>query len=136
MRRGLALIAVAGLALAGCVPEETAALSGDVEALREELAEVRDRLNDAERALEKRERRRQGMEQDIQSSDVMFEFELKGTLLWDLEAGRVHSLELSGDTESVIDSAATISMMGEELEIEQATYVSGSLEVKVDVTTE
>ena len=70
-----------------------------------------------------------GMEQDIQSMDVQFEFSLEGTLLWDLQAGVFHSLELSGDTESVIDSAVTISMMGEEIEVEQAIYVSGTIEV-------
>jgi hypothetical protein len=75
-----------------------------------------------------------GMEQDIQSADVSVEFKLEGTLLWDLKGGHAHSLEISGDTSSVIDQAATLSMMGEELEVEQALYLEGTIDIKVEFT--
>ncbi|MFT5286228.1 MAG: hypothetical protein ACI8TQ_002396 [Planctomycetota bacterium] len=70
-----------------------------------------------------------GMEQDIQSADASFEFELEGTLLWNIDGGHFHSLELTGTTEAVIDAAVSISMMGRTMDTETAMYISGELTV-------
>lgn len=77
-----------------------------------------------------------GFEQEIQSADVESEFKLEGELLWDLEAGTLLSLDLSGESSSIMDIAATISAMGDEMEAEQAIYLSGEMRITVEVARE
>lgn len=76
------------------------------------------------------------IEQDVQSADITLEFELEGELLWDVESRHIYSLTLSGTTESVMDIAANIAAMGQEMEVEQAMYSSGEIEVSVSLTSE
>jgi hypothetical protein len=96
--------------------------------------DITDFLNEASEAAA--EQSGANIEQDIESADVQSEYELEGELLWDLEGGHIHSLEIEGDTESVMDLAATVRAMGEEIEAEQAFYMSGTLRVTVEVTRE
>ncbi len=77
-----------------------------------------------------------GMEQDFESADVQAEYDLEGELLWDIEGGHLVSLEIEGDTESVLDFAVTIRAMGEEIETEQAMYLSGEMRITIEVTRE
>ncbi len=68
-----------------------------------------------------------GMEQEIQSADASFEFELEGELLWNIDGGHFLSLELSGTTEVVLDLALSMTAMGKAMDVENAIYSSGEI---------
>lgn len=64
---------------------------------------------------------------DITGMDLEIELEGEGTLLWDLQAGCVHSFELTGDFAMIMDMAMDISAQGMDMEIEQSMEFSGSM---------
>jgi len=66
----------------------------------------------------------EGLEMDISALDSEYEFEAEGELLWDLEAGLVHALHLSGEVRMIVDMSMSMKMGDNEqsMEISQ-TYV-------------
>jgi len=68
-----------------------------------------------------------GMEQEVQSADATFEFELEGELVWNVDGGHFESLELNGTTEIVIDLALVMNAMGKQMDVENAIYSSGEI---------
>ncbi len=75
-----------------------------------------------------------GVEMDLQSMDSEFSFEGEGDLLWNLELGVLHALELSGESSQTIDTSMHISMQGQELAMEQSMTFGGN--TTITVTTE
>lgn len=58
--------------------------------------------------------------------DIEFAMEGEGELLWDLEANRMHSFEISGPMKLTIDMAMKMSAQGQNLSIEQSMELSGT----------
>lgn len=52
----------------------------------------------------------EGLEVDISALDGEYEYEAEGELLWNLEAGLVHGLNLSGNVRMIIDMAMNMKM--------------------------
>lgn len=66
------------------------------------------------------------MDMDVESADVEFTFEGTGTMLWNLDMGVIHSLELSGEMSQTMDQSMTVAVQGREIAIEQSMVFSGS----------
>lgn len=66
------------------------------------------------------------MEADAANMDGAME--ASGTMLWDLEAGVMHSISMSGDIEFSFDFAGLVGAMGEELDMEMSMGMFGSFE--------
>jgi hypothetical protein len=69
----------------------------------------------------------------LDTADFNLDFGGKGTLLWNLGAGRVHSFQLSGDATMDIDIAVSVQAEGESHEADASLELSGSMHQ--DVTT-
>ncbi|MEW6073662.1 MAG: hypothetical protein AB1726_13850 [Planctomycetota bacterium] len=67
----------------------------------------------------------------IGAFDMEFAFEGKGVLLWDVAAGLVHSLDLSGEVTQRIDMQMDMTVAGQELSMENAMTMSGTMTVAV-----
>jgi hypothetical protein len=68
------------------------------------------------------------MEMDFDHIDVEFTLEGEGELLWDMEAGRAHSFELSGPTTMTYDVGISMEMEGMgAMSFEQMMEMSGTL---------
>jgi len=67
------------------------------------------------------------MEQEIQSADASFEFDLTGELIWNVDGGHFESIELAGSTDIVIDLAMAMTVMGKSMDMENAIYSSGEI---------
>jgi hypothetical protein len=76
------------------------------------------------------------IEIDLQSADSEIELEVQGELLWDLAGGHAHSLELSGEMRMAMSVAMAISAQGMDMEIEQTTEFSGSVNKRATFTVE
>lgn len=76
------------------------------------------------------------MEMEVQSFDAEFTFTGEGELRWNLEAGVLHSLDLTGDVEQVMDTAMSMSMQGQEMDVENSMGLSGSSSITIDVAIE
>jgi hypothetical protein len=65
-----------------------------------------------------------GVEIDISALDTEYEFDAEGDLLWDLEAGHVHGLSLSGEVRMIVDMSMNMKLgdSDQSMEISQ-TYV-------------
>jgi len=69
---------------------------------------------------------------DFDHIDVEFTLEGEGELLWDMEAGRAHSFELSGPTTMTYDVGISMEMEGMgAMTIEQMMEMSGTLNMSV-----
>lgn len=66
----------------------------------------------------------QGVEADV-SATMSMEFEGKGTMLWNLKAGHVHSFEMNGDVTLFADLEGDIDVMGESHSMELSAEISG-----------
>ncbi len=72
---------------------------------------------------------------EIQHMDIELEIESEGTLLWDVEAGVLYSLELSGTQTMLMDMAMAMDAEGMgAMELEQSFEMSGNF--TLNVTTE
>jgi hypothetical protein len=71
---------------------------------------------------------------DIDHMDMEFTYEGDGTILWDLAAGHVHSLELSGEMAIKQDTGMTVGVQGRKMSIESTASLSGSTTHRVTVT--
>lgn len=76
------------------------------------------------------------MEMEVQSVDSEFSFEGEGELRWNIEAGVLHSLEMTGEVDHTMDTSMSMSMAGQEMEMENSMTLSGSSSIKVTVTIE
>lgn len=89
------------------------------------LTSAKDMTEYAQRALESEERP-EGMEFNIESADVEIEINAEGELLWNLEGGHLHALELSGTVSFTQDSNIALAMQGQKMKVESTTEMSGS----------
>lgn len=64
---------------------------------------------------------------DIGTADLSLDYEGAGTLLWNLEAGRLHSFSLDGEVSFAVKLAASIDAMGENHSIDAALEMSGEM---------
>jgi hypothetical protein len=70
-------------------------------------------------------------EMELDHMEMEFAFEAEGTLLWNVAAGRVHSFELSGDTDLKIDQGISISAQGQDMNMQQTVELSGTMNIAV-----
>jgi len=73
----------------------------------------------------------QGIEMEIESMDSEFGFEGEGELLWNVEAGVIYSLELSGESSQTLDTSMNINAQGKEMAIEQSMSFTGNYSISV-----
>lgn len=64
---------------------------------------------------------------DIDHVDVDADIEGEGTLLWNLAAGHVQSLELTGKMKMAMETGLAISAQGRDMNMEQSMTMSGTL---------
>lgn len=76
------------------------------------------------------------MEMDVQSFDSEFVFDGEGELRWNMDAGVLHSLELTGEVDQTMDTSMAMSMGGQDMDIENSMTLSGNSSIKVTVTIE
>ena len=69
----------------------------------------------------------QGAEVEFDHLDLEFEMEAKGQLFWNIKSGHFHSFEMTGSTSIVVDSGMAMNMGGEEMTIENAVEMSGTI---------
>lgn len=74
-----------------------------------------------------------GEAEGTSSTQYEFEFELDGTLLWNLEARHGVSLELSGDVRVSVEETQEISAPSGEVELLEARVLEGEIEFAVEV---
>lgn len=67
------------------------------------------------------------IEMEIDHLDLEFELEAEGTLLWNVKGGHFHSLELSGETNLLVDTGMAMNAGGEEMTIENSVEMSGTM---------
>ena len=68
----------------------------------------------------------EGLEMDISALDSEYEFDAEGELLWDLEAGLVHQLNLSGEVRMIVDVSMSMKMGDNEQSMEISQTYAGS----------
>ncbi len=71
------------------------------------------------------------VEMDVKSFDVELSFKGGGELLWNLEKGVLHSLDLSGEVSEAIDMAMDLSVNGQDMAMENSMALSGNQSVSV-----
>jgi len=71
---------------------------------------------------------------DIDHVDVDADIEGEGTLLWNLAAGHVQSLELSGKMKMAMETGLSISAQGRDMNMEQSMSMSGTISNTLSVT--
>jgi len=74
----------------------------------------------------------EGMQYNLDQADVEFGLEATGQLLWNVTAGHVHSLELKGDSTMAMEMVLSIDLGAQEMLIEMAMEMSGTLESVVE----
>lgn len=92
---------------------------------------------DLENAVDMTEMVQEGMEKvelppeaeglEIEHMDLEIAYEGEGQILWDIAAGRAHSMDLSGDFSLIVDYGMSMSAQGMDLNIESTIEMSGSL---------
>ncbi len=70
----------------------------------------------------------QPMVPEIESVDSENEFDMEGELLWNMTKGHLKSLTLEGESNTIMDTAGSISMGSESLEFEQTMYLRSEME--------
>ena len=63
----------------------------------------------------------------VDGADLTLDFEGEGVLLWALDLGRAHSLDLSGHAEIAIDLAISGDVEGETVDAEMSAEISGTV---------
>jgi hypothetical protein len=69
---------------------------------------------------------------DISAADVNLDVQGGGTLLWDLSAGHVHSLQMKGDCQIALDISVSMDAEGESHSANLSAELSGSVEQSVE----
>lgn len=96
-------------------------------ALRVDISNAVDLTEMVEAAMEEIELPPEAGDIEFDHMDIEIEFEGEGTLLWDLEGGHAHSLELSGDFALLMNMGMAMSAQGMDMEIEQTMEMSGTM---------
>lgn len=65
------------------------------------------------------------VEFSVDMADVELQYTAEGTLMWDLDAGVAHSLQLSGEVTIAVDAAFSVNAMGEEHSVEFSIEMGG-----------
>lgn len=73
----------------------------------------------------------QPMVPEIESVDAENEFDMEGEMLWNLTKGHLKSLTMEGESDTIMDTAGSISMGSESLEFEQTMYMSSEMEIEL-----
>ncbi len=76
------------------------------------------------------------MEMDVEAFDMEFTLEAEGQLYWNLATGTVHSLEISGDAVTTMDTSMNMSVSGQELSMEQTLSMSGTTTLTVSTSND
>ncbi len=74
------------------------------------------------------------MSMEIESFDMEFTFDGEGELRWNLEAGLLHSLLLSGTHEEIMDTSMSMSGGGQDMAIENSLTMGGEMTVEISTT--
>ena len=69
------------------------------------------------------------MQMSVESADLELAYKLEGELRWDLAGGHFVSLELKGDTTSIVDMAMAMDAMGQQMNIENTVSMGGTTEI-------
>lgn len=69
---------------------------------------------------------------DISAADVNLDVQGTGTLLWDLSAGHLHSLQVKGDCQIALDVSISVEEGGESHKANLSAELSGTVEQSVD----
>lgn len=73
------------------------------------------------------------MDIDLHSADAENEYEGSGELLWDMAAGRLAGVRLSGDLGSTIDMVMSMEVQNQSMELEQTLVLSGTQKIEASV---
>lgn len=101
-------------------------------ALEFKVKSAQDMSDKVAEAMEKQNQ--QGVEISVDHMDVVLSLEGEGELLWDLQAGHVHSFSMSAKVKNQIDMGMQIGMGEKNMEMERKMDMSGNYELKVGVT--
>ncbi len=75
-----------------------------------------------------------GVEMELESVDLEFSLDTEGELLWDLEAGHFHSLELSGDSKIIADTAMTVQVGEQDQQMENSMTFGGTQTLSMTIS--
>jgi len=75
----------------------------------------------------------EGMEVSFDRMDLELSLESKGELLWDLRGGHVHAFSIEGDITIILDMGMSMDMGGQEMTMEMAMEMSGTLGQELSV---
>jgi len=106
---------------------ETDTFPVGVIAIHVEITNAVDMTEDAQAQVEQGELPPGVDEMEISALDLQLTLESKGTLLWNLQEGCAHSLEMKGEFELSVDSMLDLSMQGMQLELETSMDLSGTI---------
>ncbi len=71
---------------------------------------------------------------DVRAADVNLDVQGTGTLLWDLRAGRLHSLQMQGDCQIALDVSISVDENGQSHSANLSAELSGTLEETVEAS--
>jgi hypothetical protein len=99
-----------------------------------EVKSAKDMSEKAREGIEKmKEKMPEGMEIEVESSDVEVKLKGEGELRWGLNSGHMHSLELSGEMEMALENASKINMMGQNMRQKMNMEMKGSFSSKAAI---
>lgn len=108
------------------VREEEGAKYGVIQ-IQIDITNAVDLTEMVEAAMEEIEMPPEAGDIDFDHMDLELEFEGEGTLLWNLDFGQAHSLELSGDFGLLMNMGMAMSGPGMEMDIENTMEMSGTM---------
>ncbi len=74
----------------------------------------------------------EAIDMSIETADLNLDFEGEGTLLWNLQAGHLHSFQISGDAKVAFDFSISVEAEGECHDMEASLEASGSISQEVE----
>ena len=98
-----------------------------------EVKSTADMLEYVEAAMEEAEMPEGATMPEVTQMDMVTELEGKGELLWNAEAGVMHSFNYEGSLSMEMEMAMSMDAMGQSMEMEMAMEMSGDM--KLEVTT-
>jgi hypothetical protein len=98
-----------------------------------EIKSARDMTEQAREEMEKNKDKMQGAEIDVESADVELDFKGEGELRWNLNAGHLHSIEVSGEMGMAMENAMKANMMGQSMSFRMSMEMSGSFTQKIAI---
>jgi hypothetical protein len=70
----------------------------------------------------------------VEHMDMEFALEAEGQVLWDVANGQIRMLTLSGKSKVGIDMGMAVSAQGQNMTIENQMAMSGTMDIKLDVS--